>query len=1031
MANAEKRPLKVFLCHASGDKPPVRELYNRLTTEGVDAWLDQEKLLPGQDWRMEIPRAVREADVVVICLSKKSITKEGYVQKEIKFALDIAEEKPEGTIFLIPARLEDCSVPERLNRWQWVDLYEENGFIKLLRSLKLRADAVEASVEPALYVDSAKEIDRRLEQWYTEGLAAFYTEDWDRACQRFQSILSERPNHRNAAEKLEESERQRDLSRLYEQASAAVRGGDWESAIRILEELSRKSADYKDAAQLLRDARKQKQLRDLYAEAKALHAAGKWEAVVRVFEQISIIEPNYPDGEGLLSSAQKEVAELKRLADLNDQYSRALREMDSGNWYEAHRLLEAVHKSETGFLETEKLLKKVEKEIAKEEERRKQNDQVNTLYEQAHGLLRAKKWRNALDKMAEIRKLDERFPDADGIAENAQKELAREEQEAERQNRLAALYAEAVRLLKEEKYQEALDKWGEVRAVDPKYPDRQGVGRMAKRMLGKSIRQSPVIQPNLSIKNIGIGWFILLAALGFGVARLVELNLKGVFRVDLPGELTWGVAGVLQGLVAALVLGRIEKEWKWKSLTVFGVCWAVVYPIVLWAFREGATLLIGSIVFSLAPAISIVLSSVWTRRLRQWQTYVLIFVGWTLAWVIGMSLADYINPILYGSSLRWVFRDMLAGGLGLWITVDLLGKESFESDVVADATSVRGSAKLLLWAFLVTIIIRAIWGFFQDWLDIWQAEFPTFTQVAFYFVLGGFFGAAVAYFLRRIVPNWTAKQSLLTIGGWAIGLSGALLAGLIRIEFSAVVMVFYGVSTVAAIAWANPSIPPIKITLMFLCWALASKYGGELGNFLERNLSTNYAWYFADAVMILFGLLGTIGIYEYSSMRSLKAILLSAVGFALGNYIGTVVGRMLLLSADIEFPIQYALMGFLAGCVIELPSRNWKKTLLKGGLFAATLVIGYLLGTLLPMKYISLRNIVYGAIFGIVFGLSTRRVSIILILAILGMAIFSISSIYIARLGFHVNVEAITRGAMIGLVLGFGYAYLTRDLEAE
>jgi len=203
MVREEKRPLKVFLCHASGDKPPVRDLYKHLTLEGVDAWLDQEKLLPGQDWRMEIPRAVREADVVVICLSNKSITKEGYVQKEIKFALDIAEEKPDGTIFLIPARLEDCVVPERLNRWQWVDLYDDNGFIKLLRSLKLRADAVGATVEPDLDVDSAKELDRKLEQLYTEGLAAFYTEDWDKACQRFQSILSERPNHKNATEKLE------------------------------------------------------------------------------------------------------------------------------------------------------------------------------------------------------------------------------------------------------------------------------------------------------------------------------------------------------------------------------------------------------------------------------------------------------------------------------------------------------------------------------------------------------------------------------------------------------------------------------------------------------------------------------------------------------------------------------------------------------------------------------------------------------------------------------------------------------------
>jgi len=44
-----KRPLKVFLCHASADKAVVRDLFPRLTKDGVDAWLDKAKLLPGQD----------------------------------------------------------------------------------------------------------------------------------------------------------------------------------------------------------------------------------------------------------------------------------------------------------------------------------------------------------------------------------------------------------------------------------------------------------------------------------------------------------------------------------------------------------------------------------------------------------------------------------------------------------------------------------------------------------------------------------------------------------------------------------------------------------------------------------------------------------------------------------------------------------------------------------------------------------------------------------------------------------------------
>ncbi|MBE0682921.1 MAG: TIR domain-containing protein [Anaerolineales bacterium] len=485
MAIGGKRALKVFLCHASGDKPQVRVLYKHLVAEGVDAWLDQEKLLPGQDWRVEIPRAVQEADVVVICLSNKSITKEGYIQKEIKFALDSADEKPDGTIFLIPARIEDCPVPEKLSRWHWVDLFEEDGYVKLLRSLKLRADKVGAVITPSAYEDEDAETERRLDQYYTEGLAAFYTEDWDKACRRFQSILSERPNHKNAIEKLEEAEKRRDLSKLYTQSMGAYQAEDWQTAIKTLDELLKKSPEYKDSTQLLKNAKKQKQLNDLYIEAKKLHAAGKWQAVLKVFDQVFAIEPNHPDPDRLLPSAREEVVKLDRLAELNDLYSRAVREMDLGNWHETRKLLEQVHKAQTGFLETERLLRKVEDELLKIEEANKRNDQINTLYEQAHGLIRSKNWRKALDKVEEIRKLDSQFEDKDGIAEKAKAFLEREDLEAQKQNQVAAMYTDAVRLVKEGKHLEALEKWNQVRTIDPKYPDRQHVENSVRRKLGE------------------------------------------------------------------------------------------------------------------------------------------------------------------------------------------------------------------------------------------------------------------------------------------------------------------------------------------------------------------------------------------------------------------------------------------------------------------------------------------------------------------------------------------------------------------
>jgi hypothetical protein len=139
------RALRVFLCHASNDKLIVQNLYERLINDGIDAWLDKEELVPGQDWKLEITKVVKESDVVIVCLSKHSVTKEGFVQREIKFALEVADEKPEGTIFIIPARLEVCDVPEMLSRYQWVDLFTNNGYERLSKALHVRSKSVGAT----------------------------------------------------------------------------------------------------------------------------------------------------------------------------------------------------------------------------------------------------------------------------------------------------------------------------------------------------------------------------------------------------------------------------------------------------------------------------------------------------------------------------------------------------------------------------------------------------------------------------------------------------------------------------------------------------------------------------------------------------------------------------------------------------------------------------------------------------------------------------------------------------------------------
>ena len=139
--------LSVFLCHASDDKPVVRELYKRLQSEGFDPWLDEENLLPGQDWKHEISRAVRDSDVVLVCLSENSVSKTGYVQREIKVALDVADEQPEGAIFIVPVKLEECVVPDKLSTWHWVNLEDTGGYERLVAALMRRATDLGIDIE--------------------------------------------------------------------------------------------------------------------------------------------------------------------------------------------------------------------------------------------------------------------------------------------------------------------------------------------------------------------------------------------------------------------------------------------------------------------------------------------------------------------------------------------------------------------------------------------------------------------------------------------------------------------------------------------------------------------------------------------------------------------------------------------------------------------------------------------------------------------------------------------------------------------
>jgi pimeloyl-ACP methyl ester carboxylesterase len=148
--------MKIFLSHAPADAATASTIYDRLRANGFLPWLRDKDLIPGTIWRSEVKKAVENSDVVIVCVSAALISGVGFMHKETLYALDVADEQPEGAIFVIPLKLENCKVPERLSQLTPVNYFEEDGYIRLLQSLNARREQLSETVPTVAHPEPGK-----------------------------------------------------------------------------------------------------------------------------------------------------------------------------------------------------------------------------------------------------------------------------------------------------------------------------------------------------------------------------------------------------------------------------------------------------------------------------------------------------------------------------------------------------------------------------------------------------------------------------------------------------------------------------------------------------------------------------------------------------------------------------------------------------------------------------------------------------------------------------------------------------------
>ena len=136
----------VFVSYANPDQQRVKDTLSGLHVAGVQFWVDYEQLRAGMNWNLEIQRAISRADFIILCLSHSSVDRRGYLQREIKRALDRAQERLTDDVFVIPVLLDDdVRVPAEVASIQHVRLSKDGALQEIIASIETQTAKLTAS----------------------------------------------------------------------------------------------------------------------------------------------------------------------------------------------------------------------------------------------------------------------------------------------------------------------------------------------------------------------------------------------------------------------------------------------------------------------------------------------------------------------------------------------------------------------------------------------------------------------------------------------------------------------------------------------------------------------------------------------------------------------------------------------------------------------------------------------------------------------------------------------------------------------
>lgn len=109
--------MQVFLSYNAKDRKLASELARGLSKEGYRVWFADQDLLPGDNWAVEVGKALEESEGMVVLVSRESFQSD-FQSREVQFALASPRYRGRLVSVLLPptTRIPTDRVPWILNK---------------------------------------------------------------------------------------------------------------------------------------------------------------------------------------------------------------------------------------------------------------------------------------------------------------------------------------------------------------------------------------------------------------------------------------------------------------------------------------------------------------------------------------------------------------------------------------------------------------------------------------------------------------------------------------------------------------------------------------------------------------------------------------------------------------------------------------------------------------------------------------------------------------------------------------------------